>query len=70
MLDLSAVIEPDSLFGMSPDWTSLGQAEKDAVIVEVRQMAGESAFLPVSSTALIAVAQRKSRTTRRCQLPG
>jgi ubiquinone/menaquinone biosynthesis C-methylase UbiE len=58
MLDLAALTEPDSLFGMSPDWTSLDQAEKDAVVVEVRQMAGESAFLPIPSTALIAVAQR------------
>jgi ubiquinone/menaquinone biosynthesis C-methylase UbiE len=58
ILDLAALTEPDSLFGMSPDWTSLDQAEKDAVIFEVRQMAGESAFLPISSTALIAVAQR------------
>src|SRR3546814_6838770 len=41
MLDLAALAEPDSLFGMSPDWTSLDAAEKDAVITEVRQMAGE-----------------------------
>src|SRR3546814_4163420 len=44
MLDLAALAEPDSLFGMSPDWTSLDAAEKDAVITEVRQMAGESEF--------------------------
>lgn len=58
MLDLAALAEPDSLFGMSPDWTSLDAAEKDAVIAEVRQMAGESEFLPIPSTALIAVAER------------
>ncbi len=58
MLDLSALAEPDSLFGMSPDWTSLDATEKDAVITEVRQMAGESEFLPIPSTALIAVARR------------
>src|SRR3546814_2979735 len=28
MLDLAALAEPDSLFGMSPDWTSLDAAEK------------------------------------------
>jgi hypothetical protein len=43
---------------MSPDWTSLDAAEKDAVITEVRRMAGESEFLPIPSTALIAVAGR------------
>lgn len=58
MLDLAALAEPDSLFGMSPDWTSLDQADKDAVIAEVRRMAGKRAFLPIPSTALIAVAQR------------
>lgn len=58
MLDLTALAEPESLFGMSPDWTSLHNAEKEAVIAEVREMAGKSAFLPIASTALIAVAQR------------
>lgn len=58
MLDLSALAEPDSLFGMSPDWTSLDQAEKVAVIEEVRRMGGGSAFLPIPSTALVAVTQR------------
>ena len=55
---LAALAKPESLFGMSPDWTSLDAAEKDAVIIEVRQMAGEGRFLPIPSTALIAVAQR------------
>lgn len=58
MLDLAALAEPESLFGMSPDWTSLDAAEKDAVITEARQMAGESEFLPIPSTELIAVAER------------
>lgn len=58
MLDLAALAKPDTLFGMSSDWTNLDQAEKDAVIAEVRQMAGEWAILPIPSTALIAVAQR------------
>lgn len=58
VLETAALADPDSLFGMSPDWTSLDQAEKDAVVAEVRQMAGESVTLPIPSTALIAVARR------------
>ena len=58
LLDVSALAEPDTLFGMSPDWTSLDAAQKDAVIAEVRQMAGGSSILPIPSTALIAVARR------------
>ncbi len=58
MLDMSALTEPDTLFGMSPDWTSLSDAEKVAVIAEVRKMAGDRAILPIPSTALIAVARR------------
>lgn len=58
MLDVAALAEPDMLFGMSPDWTSLTQAEKDAVIAEVRRMADGRTHLPVPSTALIGVARR------------
>jgi ubiquinone/menaquinone biosynthesis C-methylase UbiE len=58
LLDIAALAEPDALFGMSPDWTSLDDPEKAAVIAEVRQMAGDRLTLPVPSTALIAVAQR------------
>ena len=58
VLETSALAEPDMLFGMSPDWTSLDPAEKEAVVAEVRQMAGKSATLPIPSTALIAVARR------------
>lgn len=58
-LDLTALAEPDSLFGMSPNWTSLDNAEKEAVIAEVREMAGANAFLHIPSTALIAVARRQ-----------
>lgn len=58
VLDVAALAEPDMLFGMSPDWTSLDEAEKDAVIAEVRQMLGGSSILPIPSTALIAVARR------------
>jgi len=57
-LDITALAEPDALFGMSPDWTSLSDAEKATVIAEVRKMAGDRAILPIPSTALIAVAQR------------
>lgn len=55
-LDIAALANPDTLFGMSPDWTSLTDAEKEEVIAEVRQMAGDKASLPIPSTALIAVA--------------
>lgn len=57
-LDVAALAEPDTLFGMSPDWTSLSDAEKVTVVAEVRRMAGDRTILPVPSTALIAVAQR------------
>lgn len=57
-LDLAALSDPDSLFGMSPDWTSLTDAEKAAVVAEVRRLAGDRAILPIPSTALIAVATR------------
>ena len=57
-LDVAALAEPDTLFGMSPDWTSLSDAEKAAVVTEVYKMAGERTILPIPSTALIAVARR------------
>ena len=57
-LDVAALAEPDTLFGMSPDWTSLDEADKAAVVAEARRMAGERAILPIPSTALIAVARR------------
>lgn len=57
-LDVAALAEPDTLFGMSPDWTSLTDAEKAAVIADVRQLAGDRPILPIPSTALIAVARR------------
>lgn len=57
-LDVTALADPDTLFGMSPDWTSLNDAEKAAVVGEVRQMTGEQSVLPIPSTALIAVAER------------
>jgi hypothetical protein len=57
-LKVDALTDPDTLFGMSPDWGSLTDAEKAAVIAEVRQMAGDRRIFPIPSTALIAVAQR------------
>ena len=57
-LDVAALAAPDTLFGMSPDWTSLSDKEKKAVVAEVHKMAGDRAILPIPSTALIAVAQR------------
>jgi ubiquinone/menaquinone biosynthesis C-methylase UbiE len=57
-LDVAALAEPDTLFGMSPDWTSLNDPDKAVVIAEVRRMAGDRPVLPVPSTALIAVAER------------
>lgn len=57
-LNVAALDEPDTLFGMSPDWTSLNNADKAAVLAEVRHMAGDRLVLPIPSTALIAVAER------------
>lgn len=58
LLDVSALSEPDTLFGMSPDWTSLTDAEKAAVVAEVKRRAGDSPVLPIPSTALVAIAPR------------
>lgn len=57
-LDMDSLTDPDAPFGMSPDWTSLDDADKAAVIAEVRRMAGDRPILPIPSTALIAVAKR------------
>ena len=56
-LEVAALDAPDTLFGMSPDWTSLNDVEKAAVVAEVRHMAGDRPVLPIPSTALIAVAE-------------
>ncbi|MEH6790176.1 class I SAM-dependent methyltransferase [Parasphingorhabdus sp.] len=58
LLDVAALDEPDTLFGMSPDWTSLSDADKALVVAEVRQMASDRTELPIPSTALIGVAMR------------
>ena len=57
-LDVAALATPDVLFGTSPDWISLSDEEKGAVVAEVREIAGDRVILPIPSTALIAVAQR------------
>jgi ubiquinone/menaquinone biosynthesis C-methylase UbiE len=57
-LDVATLAEPDKLFGMSPDWAELDQAEKAAVVDEVRSMSGSRPMLPVPSTALIGIARR------------
>ncbi|MFK3799031.1 MULTISPECIES: hypothetical protein [unclassified Pseudomonas] len=57
-LDVKSLDNPDTLFGVSPDWTSLTDTEKATVIAHVREMAGDNPVLPIPSTALIAVAQR------------
>lgn len=57
-LDTTALAEPDTLFSISPDWTSLSDDDKAAVVEEVRHMAAGRAVLPIPSTALIAVAIR------------
>ncbi|RVU36067.1 class I SAM-dependent methyltransferase [Hwanghaeella grinnelliae] len=58
ILEIQDLDEPDLLFGLSPDWTSLSAKEKSDVIDEVRRMAGTKKTLPIPSTALIATAIR------------
>lgn len=58
ILSVAALNEPDTLFGMSPDWTTLSDPDKANVVAEIRQMAGDRPDLPIPSTALIAVAKR------------
>lgn len=57
-LEIAALDNPDNLFGMSPDWTSMSDAEKAAVVEETRRMADGREILPIPSTALIGVAVR------------
>ncbi|MFN3511848.1 MAG: hypothetical protein ACK41C_02285 [Phenylobacterium sp.] len=57
-LDVAALEDPDTLFSMSPDWTGLDDAEKAAVVADVRSMAGDRFILPIPSTALIGMARR------------
>ncbi|BCM83090.1 class I SAM-dependent methyltransferase [Methylobacterium indicum] len=57
-LDVATLDDPETVFGMSPDWIELSDGEKAAVIAEARRMAGDRAVLPIPSTALIGVAKR------------
>lgn len=57
-LEVAMLDEPDTLFGMSPDWTSLTGQEKAAVVAEVRRMAAHRTVLPIPSTALIGLVRR------------
>ena len=57
-LDVAALDAPDTLFGMSPDWTSLSDQEKAAVVAEAHRMAADRTILPIPSTALIGIARR------------
>jgi ubiquinone/menaquinone biosynthesis C-methylase UbiE len=57
-LDIVMLDDPDTVFGISPDWTDLNDADKAAVIAEVRRMTGDRSVLPIPSTALVAVAKR------------
>lgn len=57
-LDVTMLETPDTLFGMSPDWTALSDNEKAGVIAETRRMATGHSVLPIPSTALIGVAVR------------
>ncbi|SEP32054.1 Methyltransferase domain-containing protein [Methylobacterium sp. ap11] len=57
-LDVARLDTPDTVFGLSPDWTNLDDADKAAVIAEARRMAEGRSVLPIASTALIAVAVR------------
>lgn len=58
MLDVAALADPETVFGLSPDWTGLGAADQAAVVAEARRMAAGQASLRIPSTALVAVARR------------
>ncbi len=51
-------LEPETQFGLSEDWATLGPDDQKAVIDEVYRRADGREVLPVPSTALIAVATR------------
>lgn len=57
-LDRASLDEPDTLFGSSPDWTSLDAAQKASIVAEMRRLMGEEPQLAIPSTALIARARR------------
>lgn len=57
-LDVELLDAPDTLFGMSPDWSALTTEQQQAVVAEVRKMAAGRSILPIPSTALIGVGTR------------
>jgi hypothetical protein len=57
-LHIASLDEPDKLFGLSMNWTSLSEPEKAAVVAEAYLMAADQLILPIPSTALIGVAIR------------
>lgn len=57
-LDMALLDDPKALFGPSPDWTNLEEAEQAAILSIIRERAAGRPELPIPSTALIAVAQR------------
>ena len=56
--DIALLDDLDTLFGPSPDWTSLTDTEKALIVAEIRQLAGDRPQLPIPSTALIGRARR------------
>lgn len=57
-LEMAMLDDRDGLFGASPDWSGLEDAQKDRIVAELRAMAGDRPRLPIPSTALIGVARR------------
>ncbi|KQS84629.1 ubiquinone biosynthesis protein UbiE [Methylobacterium sp. Leaf361] len=57
-LDVALLDDPDTVFGLSPDWVDLSADDRAAVIAEARRMAAGRPVLPIPSTALIGVAER------------
>ncbi|WP_246695184.1 hypothetical protein [Methylobacterium sp. P1-11] len=58
VLDVALLDDPDTVFGLSPDWADLSADDRAAVIAEARRLAAGRPVLPIPSTALIAVAER------------
>lgn len=57
-LDMALLDDLDSLFGPSPDWTSLDSTQKNLIVSELRLMAGDRPKLQIPSIALIGLARR------------
>jgi len=57
-LDMAALDDLDTVFGASPDWTSLDATQRRMIVAELRRMAGDRPQLAIPSTALIGVARR------------